>query len=899
MLRVVVVEGSTAAKSYYSRGDYYAEKGQELPGVWGGRGSERLGLSGEVTAEAFERLCDNVNPETGHALTAMTRADRRVGYDINFHVPKSVSVAFGLTNSQEILDAFRQAAEETLRELESDARTRVRTGGRQDTRKTGELVWASFIHTTSRPVDGIPDPHLHLHAVAFNATFDPVEKRWKAIDLGDVKRDAPYYEAAFHARLAHRLQKLGFDVVPTAKGRWEIAGVPDRVIREFSRRTRLIEKMADERGITDAKAKDKLGALTRERKRKNLSPDELRSEWMARLSPEEQRAIRLVVGKALDVPAADPSATRTAVEYAVSHCFERQAVVPLRTLFAAALRRGVGQVTVEGVGRELASLGLIVREREGRTFATSRDVLEEEMRMLNFARSGRGRYALLGDVDRELSRAWLGDEQKAVVRHVLGSRDRVVLIRGAAGTGKTALMQEAVEAIEANDKRVVTLAPSAAASRGVLRGEGFQDADTVARFLVDERLHEQARGQVVWVDEAGLLGSRQMAKLFDLAARLDARVILSGDKRQHSSVERGSVLHLLEQEAGLPVAQLVEIRRQSGKYREAMAHLSDGRTLDGFRLLDELGWVKEVPGEARAKLLAGEYVEAVSAGRSALVVSPTHAEGRKVTDAIRSALRESSRLGAEEQTVTRYEAKDMTSAERQNAALFEPGDVVEFHQHSPGFKSGSRCVVVKVGRGSLLVKNENGGEAVLPLRLAERFQVFRHQELSLAAGDPIRVTRNGRSKDKRRLDNGAIYIVRGFTAAGDIQLENGAVISRDWGHLAFGYCVTSHASQGRTVDRVFVAVGSESFPAASREQLYVSASRGRERVTVYTDDKAALGRAVQRADPRLTATDLVGLDPAVGWRAWVTRRVKGVQRVAESLGLVRDQRRERPRAVER
>ena len=899
MLRVVVVEGGAAAKSYYSRGDYYAEDGQELPGVWGGEGSGRLGLSGEVARDAFGRLCDNVHPGTGRPLTAMTRADRRVGYDINFHVPKSVSVLFGLTGSHEILDAFRRAADDTLRELEGDARTRVRTGGRQDTRKTGELTWASFVHTTSRPVDGVPDPHLHIHAVVFNATFDATEGRWKAIDLGDVKRDAPYYEAAFHARLAYRLRELGFDVVPTAKGRWEVAGVPDRVIGEFSRRTRLIEKVAEERGVTTAKAKDKLGALTRQRKRKSLSPAELRASWLSRMTPDERRAIRLVVAKALDVPALDPAACRTAVGYAVNHCFERQAVIPLRTLFAVALGCGVGQVTVEGVKNQLDSLGLIVRQRDGRTYATSRQVLEEEMRMLAFARAGRGRYAPLGDVDRAVSREWLGPEQRAVVRHVLGSRDRVVLIRGAAGTGKTALMQETIEAITAAGMRVVTLAPSATASRGVLRAEGFRDAETVARFLVDERLHGQARNQVMWVDEAGLLGSRQMAKLFDLAARIDARVVLSGDRRQHASVERGSVLRLLEQEAGLPVAQLVEIRRQSGKYREAVTCLSEGRTLDGLRLLDELGWVREAAGEARAKLLAADYLEAVNAGRTALVVSPTHAEGAMVTTAIRAVFRTAGRLGTEERAFCRYEAKDMTTAERQNAALFEPNDVVEFHQHAPGFKSGSRHVVVKVGRGSLLVTNEKSGEAVLPLRHADRFQVYRRTELHLAAGDHVRVTRNGRSRDKRRLDNGAIYIVRGFTAAGDIQLESGAVVARGWGHLALGYCVTSHASQGRTVDRVFVAVGSASFPAASRESLYVSASRGRERVTVYTDDQAELRRAVQRTDPRLTATDLVGSEPAVGWRAWVARQAKGVRRLAAAVGLVNEQGRERVRAMER
>jgi len=83
------------------------------------------------------------------------------------------------------------------------------------------------------------------------------------------------------------------------------------------------------------------------------------------------------------------------------------------------------------------------------------------------------------------------------------------------------------------------------------------------------------------------------------------------------------------------------------------------------------------------------------------------------------------------------------------------------------------------------------------------------------------------------------------------------VISKDYGHLAHGYCVTSHASQGKTVDQVFVGISTASFPAASREGFYVSCSRGREKVTVYCDEKDALLDAVSRCDERVSATELV------------------------------------------
>ena len=129
--------------------------------------------------------------------------------------------------------------------------------------------------------------------------------------------------------------------------------------------------------------------------------------------------------------------------------------------------------------------------------------------------------------------------------------------------------------------------------------------------------------------------------------------------------------------------------------------------------------------------------------------------------------------------------------------------------------------------------------------------------LALSSGDVIRITQNGRSQDGHRLNNGAMYQINGFTEKGDIQLNNGWVLPQHQGHLTHGYVTTSHASQGKTVDKVFIAQGASSFAATSREQFYVSASRGRERVTIYTDDKEALKDAIKRSGQRRSATELV------------------------------------------
>ena len=180
----------------------------------------------------------------------------------------------------------------------------------------------------------------------FNATYDEQEQDWKAGQFRDLKRDAPYFQAAFRARLANRLQELGY-AIERKRDDFELAGIPASAIRRFSRRSNKIEEEARKRGIDDPKAKHDLGEKTRERKDKSLTWEELTSEWDNRLTPEERQAIAGVRDRrgSNAVPERRDAA---AVDFAVRHVFEREAVVPEKRLLAEALKHGLGSVTVEG-----------------------------------------------------------------------------------------------------------------------------------------------------------------------------------------------------------------------------------------------------------------------------------------------------------------------------------------------------------------------------------------------------------------------------------------------------------------------------------------------------------------------------------------------------------------------
>lgn len=860
MLRVTA---SRNAKEYFAqslkREDYYSQ-GQEISGDWHGMAAEKLGLSGAVTQTEFDALCENKIPGSDERLTQRNKSNRTVGYDFNFHCPKSVSVAYEFTRDERILDAFKLSVNQTMQEIESEIKTRVRKNGADENRTTGNMIWAEFVHFTARPVNGIPDPHLHAHCYTFNTTWDNEEKKWKAGQFRDLKGDAPYFEAAFHARFSKQLAEMGYRIERTAKS-WELAGMPQRVLDEFSKRTEQVEQKAKELGITSAKQKDGLAALTRERKRKDIEKSELLELWDKRISVDERQAIQNIRNTVINTPKVSEM---KAMDFAIQHCYERASIVTDKELLRHALRFGVGDVKVEQIKRQLLRDEFIKEDFNGQQWLTTKEVLAEEKGLIDFVQHGKGKFKPVKLGKYHFQNQKLSDEQRHAVQHVLQSSDRVTAIRGGAGTGKTTMMQEAVAAIEATGLKVFTFAPSAEASRGVLRSDaGFANAETVEALLQNSKLQAQVRDQVIWIDEAGLMSVRSLARVADLAEKENCRIILSGDTAQHRAVERGDALRILEKHAGLHAAKLTEIRRQKAEAHKAVvADLRAGHLDQAFNELDKLGMLREMDADQRHEALATDYAAAISEGKSALVISPTHAEGERVTREIRSQLKESRKLGGDEREFNQLKNLQWTQAQRADAQNYQAGMVIQFHQNLAGFRRGDRVNVKARDERGVSVERRNGDLASLPMNLAARFQVYESRQISVATGDLIRITQNGFTKDRRRLNNGDLKQVKGFTKDGDIKLTNGWVVSKDYGNLAHGYCLTSYSSQSKGVDRVFVAESSESFRAADREQFYVSASRFKEALTIYTDDKQQLLEAVRKSSHRPSATDLVGKNPS-------------------------------------
>lgn len=284
MLRIHCSKGSAAACVRYfdqhlTVGDYYFEGAENEPSQWHGKGAERLGLSGLVVRNQFHALLQNLHPHTGQKLTPRQKTNRRCGYDFGFSVPKGVSIAYLIGEDTRIKDAFLEAVRHTMTCMEREAKSRFRDKGADYDITTGNLVWSEHLHKTARPVNGLSDPHLHMHCYVQNMTYREDKKRFMALQVGDLKRDAPRFQQHYFKRLQANLVALGYEIESTGKG-WDIAGISQALKTKFSRRSAQIEQKAKELNITDPAQKAQLGATTRESKKiQKLSYDKQKAAW--------------------------------------------------------------------------------------------------------------------------------------------------------------------------------------------------------------------------------------------------------------------------------------------------------------------------------------------------------------------------------------------------------------------------------------------------------------------------------------------------------------------------------------------------------------------------------------------------------------------------------------------
>ena len=886
-------DGSTYLANHLSANDYYSEK-ESVSGEWIGQGAERLGLVGRSIGahdEAFERLRCNRHPLTGRKLTARNGAGRIAFLDFQCSAPKSVSLLAVTFGDERLRQAHRAAVTVAFGELERFAARRVRGGDAawsEQTAITGNLCAARFEHDASRALDA----QLHTHLVTANATFDAKADRWFALTEREMVEAIRYAGKVYQNELARGTLAAGYEIEAARNDRgvvegFEIVGVSTKDRATASKRRAQIESEISvfrKKHGREPTTREIHGITTQTRSGKlaEITTAEVRRRQRADFLPERAHALDSVVDASRRRGPVAPVASgeAAALVQARNHLFERASVQRGHEVLAEALNQNLGGLSLEKVKHALAEgkatdcLPLKPGEHGLHAAYATREGLQHELSAIAVVNGGRHVCAPLGSRDFQPSER-LSDDQRNAVKSLLESRDGVCALRGVAGAGKTFTLQEVQRGLVAANREVFACAPTTSAA-AVLRSEGFSTATTLADFLQNGETKHGPRllGATVIVDESGIASTRQGAELCALVQAQGARLILVGDSRQHSGVEAGDFLSILENHSRLQTCELTDIRRQTAReYRSAVKTMAQGQARAGLEALDRLGWVKE-DGADYVKRAAEHYVESITAKRDVILVAPTWEEIHRLTDAVRAGLKRRGLLG-ETQPVTVAEPLRWTKAQAETVANYRAGHLLTLHRplREAQLPAGATVEVVSVGRSGIRVRDAQGVETdVSPRRHARAWTASAPRVIELATGDRVLIRQNHRAAG---LVNGEVLTLAARDATGTWQAHDTSgrakAIPSDFRAFTHGYAVTSHKAQGRTCDEVIVCA-----TRLDARATYVAFSRARQQATGYTPDKAALFEALPATNrPRQAALDV--------WTPTCSDRLRWVRSVVERV----------------
>lgn len=839
--------------AYYAREiaagveDYFAGHGEET-GRWVGRGADALGLSALTDPEELSRLFGlGLHPVTGAALGRPFGPDKNTvaGYALSFSPPKSVSVLWALGPAEvvsEVRAGHDAAVEAALEFLQDHAAFTRRGRGGLAQEATGGYVGALFTHRTSRA----GDPQLHSHVLVANKVRAVSDGRWLALDgreLYEVQKAAGMlYKAALRVELTERLGVSWSD--PDIDGGTEILGVPERLVRLFSKRRAQVEataaRLAGEkeaalgRSLTgDERAAVLQSAAYQSRSAKPEGGETtrgLRERWAQEAAAAGEPAGRWLPGVFRGRTVTDWEAARVRLgvrrpgELIVAEVIEMletrhstwgraQLIEALSVAFPTSRMQ-----TGEEVRSTLDAAADVVLGRPevvGLTCPDRPDVrhggwrysttwtLQTEQAVLDTMQSGRTAGVAVAPTYRVLAQAGLAEDQANAVRRICTGGERVAVLVGPAGSGKTRTLAAARASFEQAGFPVRGVAPSAVAA-GVLTEQAGIPSETLAKFLLDAahgRIQLRA-GEVIVCDEASMVSTRDLAQLVLHAEAADAKVVLVGDHYQLGSVDAGGLFRLLTTDT--KAAELTRVRRFADPWEaQATRRLRHG----------DPGVIDEYIGHGR-----------VAAGDRDRVVDTAHQAWLDARQAGRSVVV----MAADHDTVDQL-------AMRARAARVAAGQVEA---------EGITLADQTVGIGDEIVTTRNDRRLVTTtggwVRNGDRWRITDRSPVGSLQLESL----DGRGK---------------VTVPGEYVQEN----------VALAYAVTVHKAQGITTDQAVLVVDR----ATAAEHLYVGMTRGRHhnQVCVVTE---ASGDEHQRREPP-TATDVL---------AGAMRKTSNEKSATETLG---------------
>lgn len=853
--------------------DYYASTSEkEPPGIW--HFSPRFGESvdsmfgesnGEkfdaASTEAFGMLCSGFNPEDGSALTQNAgKAERVALHDFTFSAPKSFSVVWGLTENAELRETIGKAQLNGVKmaiDLMSEKAAYTRQGKAGHTKVKGSLISALFEHGSSRE----NDPQLHTHGVILNLVQRP-DGKFGALEKRDMMRWQGAAASIYHANLAWAARQAGAEVV--MEGRLpEIKDVPQHVREAYSKRRQRIEAAVEaaqsELGMSTDAARASRGLYqkatieTRDAK-SELSRAELKELWLregAELGYTEAEILQAFSHGT--PPALSVDDLMELARAALDDLTEKDAVFTEPSLYTAVAVGLCGEASPEQIMAmaEAMKAELLTTQRideltgTAETIYTTRQQLlaEEDIRLMCGRTAGEHRIdkkvvdkaiaqrdqALKKTVAAELKKRGLDPadatglerEQIEAIRHICESDDAISVLEGTAGAGKTFSIKSVGEIYSSQGYQVHALSGAWTQALNLKKEADFDSGRAIAAWLAELRsgkLVLDAKAVII-LDEAGMVGTREMRAVLREAERAGCKVVLLGDTLQQTAVSAGDALRMVVREQGS--ARLDTIRRQKSETeRQGVKDLFAGRGVEGFAAFQHRAQVLESAEQVRFAM---------------------------ISDWLRGKLRDGDHMGrgrADTAARTLFEGRDSKAIKTHLMQASDKATVFELNQ---------------LAHDALRAAGKLGEDSV---RL-ETMDCPAGERVEFSVGDEVvfRINRRDLGGDGTTEASEVFNRVKGVIVGIDdqdrlqIMTSDRALVTLDpkdeaWQHadggvaLQHAYAQTVYAGQGVTVDHTYNADSA----ALNRRSAGVMMSRHREEAHVYIDREARYESKMKNTD---------------------------------------------------
>jgi conjugative relaxase-like TrwC/TraI family protein len=873
----------------YAEDNYYSKSAAE-PVTWHGKGAEALGLRGEVTNEDYQAVREGKHPQTGEQLVPpASNGVHRDGYDIQFALPKGLSMLreFGPPEVRDAIDrANNRAIKNTMKIIEKDyVYVRQTRSGQTEYVKTGNAVWAKADHDLSRELD----MQRHVHCPMMNISYNPNTLKYQAIESKILYNNKMYFGQAYRNDAMYyvreELGKIGYHIsyATDAKGLYDIniftkeeKDVNSRRSEQIDAKVRELKESGKYEGMNESKLRE-VACLGSRAAKKDVNMDMVREDWKERnemIGINEKTTIERLqketeLTKQNEANRIEPKQSEYDIVRQASRIqTEQESTFSKEDILKTAGKLSAGEHRSSDLEKAFNDLAkdkeikfldtVIEKDSHGRLQSikhiyTTKEMLKIEKQNIKMMQKGQNtKEAILSKEQAQQGiKAYetrqgftLTQGQKDAVEHILTSKDKIIGIQGDAGTGKTTSLAAAREQLESKGYTVRGLGYTGKAASEIEQSAGIK-SQTLHSFL-NKKADDILKGKEVWiVDESSMAGSKQTNELLKVAGKSQARVVMIGDTKQLQAISAGRSFADL-QARGMKTVKMTEVLRQKDeKYKDAVSDVAGKKIDKAFANLEKQNRIIEtVDRKQRLDFITKDYLS-MKNYKNTIIVTARNADRSELNNRIHDNLKEKGKIGDKEHTFTVRESKNLSPVEKHFAQSYTEGDrIVASARNVIGGNAGGEGKVISVDQINhrITVQAKNGKEHTIDLKQhGQNLQVYREKEQSFSKGDKIVFLKNN---DRRGISNGHVGEIKSLDEKGNmkIRMDGGQVkninIKTQYNYIDRGYAVTTYKSQGQTANRVLYHA--DTSKEVNYNQAYVSITRGKEDLRIYTNDRENL-----------------------------------------------------------